>query len=57
MDPMVARPTDRVSGTTDGHAVELSTEVVHERLRRDILRGALDPTSRSRRSSWPSGSG
>src|SRR6266567_4021898 len=43
MDPMAARPTDRVSGTTDGHAVELSTEVVHERLRRDILRGALDP--------------
>src|SRR6266536_1803785 len=43
MDPMAARPTDRVSGTTDGHAVELSTEVVHERLRRDLLRGALDP--------------
>jgi DNA-binding GntR family transcriptional regulator len=43
MDPMAARSTDRVSGSTDGASVELSTEVVHERLRRDILRGVFDP--------------
>jgi DNA-binding GntR family transcriptional regulator len=43
MDPMATRSSDQVSGTADGRAVELSTEVVHERLRRDILRGAFDP--------------
>jgi DNA-binding GntR family transcriptional regulator len=39
MDPMAARS----SVTSDRRSVELSTEVVHERLRRDILRGVFDP--------------
>jgi DNA-binding GntR family transcriptional regulator len=43
MDPVATRPSDQVSGTAHGRAVELSTEVVHERLRRGILRGAFDP--------------
>jgi len=43
MDPMPARSAEQVGGAPDGRAAELSTEVVHERLRRDILRGAFDP--------------
>jgi DNA-binding GntR family transcriptional regulator len=44
MDPMAARSAGRVvGGAPGGRSAELSTEVVHERLRRDILRGAFDP--------------
>jgi DNA-binding GntR family transcriptional regulator len=43
MDPIAARSADRVGGTPDARPAELSTAVVHERLRRDILRGAFDP--------------
>ena len=39
-----------------GRLAELSTEVVHDRRRAEILRGEFDPREPISRSSWPSGS-